>query len=340
MSKTKELKRSIIESEQWDPFVRSHEYGHPFQLSGWGELKKTVGWQSRLIGYFQDDELVTGAQMLFLPAPLTGRKLAYVPRGPLLAPDSYEIGFVLEDLALVAKENKAFYLKIEPAWLESDADIDKPWRRSKETIIHEKTLITNLKHENEEQITAQMSQKARRFARKAVKEGVEVCQLEDESQLDTVYELYKETSARAGFGIHPQKYHDDCYQYLGDNNEILLAYKQDRPVAFLWGAHTDQVGIYLYGGSNQEGRESYANYVLQMELIKRYFNKDIKYYDLNGALAGGVASFKSAFASEEIDWIGALDLPINKPIYSAWSKANPLLKPLAKSLKRLKESRS
>ena len=338
MTKTDKLQRRLLEPSEWDSFVREHEYGHPFQLSGWGDLKKTVGWSSQQVGYFKDDELVSGAQMLLLPAPLTGRKLAYVPRGPVLAPDDSAREFVLKDLVAIARDSKAFYLKVEPSWRQADVSLERPWRISKETIIHEKTLITDLGLASVEEVTAQMSQKARRFARKAVKEGIEVRSLESRDELDVVYELYKETADRAGFGIHPRKYHEDCYDLFGENNNILLAYREDRPVAFLWGAHTDGVGIYLYGGSNEEGRKHYANYALQMELITDYYNRGVKYYDLNGAVTGGVTSFKSAFASEEVDWVGAMDYPINSSLYAVWSRANPALKPLARSVKRLLQS--
>ena len=338
MAKTDKLQRKLLESDTWDKFVTEHPQGHPFQLSGWGELKRTVGWDYKLVGYFEGEKLVTGAMVLFLPAPVIGKKLAYVPRGPLMTPDDSRRDYVLDDLTSLAEGEGAFYLKLEPSWLLGSSKLPRPWRRSKETIIHEKTFITDLSGPDGSEVTARLSQKARRLARKAGRDGVEVSKVTSSDELEVVYELYEETAMRAGFSIHPKRYHEDCFRLLGDANEVLLAKREGRPIAFLWGAHTDAVGVYLYGGSNDEARKYNANYLLQMELINLYHSYGVATYDLNGALPGGVTAFKSTFATEEVDWVGALDRPINKALYSTWSKANPILKPLARRIKQFKQS--
>lgn len=313
--------------------MNEHPYGHPFQLNAWGELKATTGWQSHLLGYYDQQQLVAGAHMLTLPLPGVRKKIAYIPRGPVIDPEHPQRDNVLSDLVAFAASLGAFYLKIEPQW--RHAALPDGWQHSRETILHQETVATSLTADDEESLLASISKNSRYLARRALREGVELVDVTDANTIDAVYEVYKETARRAGFELHPLDYYQTCFRLLGDSNLVLLAYRESRPVAFLWGVYTKQTGIYLYGGSNDEGRDSLANYALQMELIQRLYRLGVVWYDLNGLVTSGVTSFKEKFAHEHITWIGSYDYPINAGLYQTWYSFGTRLRPVVRSLKRL-----
>jgi hypothetical protein len=64
--------------------------------------------------------------------------------------------------------------------------------------------------------------------------------------------------------------------------DVLLAYKNGRLCAGTIASAIGDTAVYLFGASNELGRQTSASYLLQWELVKRLKQRGIREYDLNG----------------------------------------------------------
>lgn len=100
------------EAELFDAFAEKSPYVNLCQVSAWGKVKDT--WKSFRIALWKGDSICATALMLVRSLPL-GLKLAYVPRGPLLAYEDAELlRFFVRQLKDFAKQEGCFLLKIDP----------------------------------------------------------------------------------------------------------------------------------------------------------------------------------------------------------------------------------
>lgn len=325
LTETKDIK-------QWNDFVESSPHSHPFQLSSWADIKARNGWQSYRFVDERDGAVIAGAQMLMLEAPLIGYKLAYIPRGPLVKSDDCDLDKLLEGLSEAAKSKGATLLKIEPAFTKYEPP--RPWRRAKQQILHPETSVIDLRNQSTEEILKNLKSGTRRDIRKSQRQELEVVTVSSDADFDKMLKLYKATAKRAGFNLYADDYYREVFSRLADNNIIWIAQnKQGEPAAFLWAAHGGDTAIYLYGGSNTLGRDTYANYLLQWHAICHYHEAGISYYDLNGHVSDGVGSFKSKFTDNKVTYIGSFDIPLKKFSYTLWENTLPRLKPILHFIK-------
>ncbi len=96
-----------------DSFIASEPLGHLLQSSKWQEIKDN--WNSEIIGFFDDDQLVASVSILIRPLPL-GFTMLYLPRG--IAMD-YEntalLDYIFDALKKYGKSQKAIFIKFDPA---------------------------------------------------------------------------------------------------------------------------------------------------------------------------------------------------------------------------------
>lgn len=318
----------ITDRGQWDQFVQASSYGHPLQLWGWGETKRVNHWRPVRLGYVTGDRIQAGAQMLLWSVPKLGRTIAYVPRGPVIEPGSPLAKQLLKELAEYAMEEKAIYLRIEPAW--TSGVPPKPWRRSRQTILMEQTYAFDLSR-SEDELLAAMKHKTRQYVRKSGGE-LEFELDTDGSGLAQAFVIYEETARRAGFGLHDFDYYQKLLQELGEANKLFLAKADGVVVAFLWLAVAGETAFELYGGVSETGSELKANYGLKWHAITSLKAQGFRVYDFNGRLEGGVARFKASFGPTETDYIGSYDLPFSRGMYLAWDRLWPLAKPIGRRI--------
>jgi lipid II:glycine glycyltransferase (peptidoglycan interpeptide bridge formation enzyme) len=192
------------------------------------------------------------------------------------------------------------------------------------------TLILDLS-KSEEDLLADMTKKTRQYIRKSAKD-VTIRQAKNKQEIATCLAMYKQTAARAGFGIHDDQYYYDIFDKLGDHSPVFMAYAGEEPVAFLWLAISQEVAFELYGGMNDKGQELRANYALKWQAIQTMKKWGIARYDFNGLLNDGVSTFKRGFASHEDMLAGTYDKPFS-PLYSVWTKTLPAAKKIIRKIK-------
>lgn len=320
----------ITDQSIWDSFVSASPFGHPLQLWGWGEVKRQNGWQPLRLGVQLGDHLECAAQVLLWNIPKTKFKLAYVPRGPVIDPVSSDVAGLLEAVAREVKGRGAIQLKVEPAW--QGMQLPAGWKQAKDGVLLAETYAVNLKQEAVTMMAA-VDAKARYYVRKAERDGVTIRRVMDRAGFLQVMTVYKDTAARAKFGLH----HDDYYRALlekgGEHNYLLLAEKAGKPLAFVWILAAGSTAFELYGGMTREGGKLHATYALKAHAMEQMQAEGFAWYDFNGRLNEGITKFKSVWGAEELDWIGSWNLPLRQPQYAIWQMAWPLGKKISKLIK-------
>lgn len=321
--------RVCSDKEEWDEFVLENK-GHPLQLWGWGQVKKSHGWDAERIFVYDDEKRVGGAQVLIRRLPLPFRAFVYVPRGPI-----GDVAYRDDILTHIANRAKSVYhavvASVEPNSFDFQAPLE--WRRSTNHILSPETILLDVT-KPESDLLAGMAKKTRQYIRKSTAD-VTIKQVRNPQDLDVCIDLYKQTAKRAGFNMHTEQYYRDVAIQLRDHSPIFLAYSGENPVAFLWLAISETTAYELYGGVNEEGQTLRANYALKWYAIRKVKEWGLEQYDFGGLVAGGVATFKQGWSSEETEFSGTFDRPLS-PLYSLWSKGLPFLK---KTAQRVRKSR-
>ncbi len=318
----------ITDAGTWDAYVAGHPQGHPLQLWGWGEAKRTNSWVPYRLALQAGSEWAAAVQVLLWPIPHTGRFVAYVPRGPVVDPTNPAMVMLLRQLAEWAKAHRVLYVRLEPAW--TKAKLPPGWVKAVNQIQLGETYTIDLT-KPEEAILAPMARKHRQYIRKAERDGVEVMR-ETAGDLGPMYEIYGETAKRAGFGIHTEDYYSVLYSQFGPQGWLYYARVGGRPVAFLWLGTAGETAYELYGGVTVEGQELKANYFLKWRVMMDMKVAGYHVYDFNGRLNEGVSRFKDGFGPDETDYIGTWDYPLNKFGYKLWERLWPLAKPIGRRL--------
>ncbi len=317
----------IADREAWDAWVDASEWGHPLQLWGWGETKRP-GWTPRRLALVDGESWEAAAQVLLWRIPKLGRVIAYMPRGPVGEPGSAAVNALLGEVTAWAREQKALYVRTEPAWLE--ARLPEGWSKARDEIQMSATYTIDLRLSEDDIMTA-MSHKHRQYVRKAERDGIEIAR-EIKGDLGPMAKIYAETAERAGFGIHPTEYYEKLLRELGARNYLYYAKADSRPVAFLWLAVAGGTAYELYGGVSADGQELKANYALKWQAIREMKAAGLRVYDFNGRVTEGVARFKEGFGPVETDWIGTWDRPLNRALYAVWQTAWPVTKKVGRRL--------
>ncbi len=323
--------------QEWDAAVQTHG-GHPLQLWGWGELKSAHNWQAIRLLVHDDGQLIGTAQILLRPLPWPFRALAYTPRGPQAA-----AGRERDVLAAVAQQCAqlgAVSCTVEPDW-EHHTQPGNPqqpgtpqpdpatwlraagYRPGTQHILIPTTLVLDIR-QSEAELQSAMSKKTRQYIRKSARNNVAVRRA-TAADLPDVLAIYRETAARAQFGIHADDYYRDLFRLMGEQTPIYVATHEGHIVAFLWLARSQTTVFELYGGMNETGQRLLANYTLKWAAILEQQQFGATRYDFNGLLNDGISQFKRGYANHENLLVGTWDAPLNN-WYPLYAKTLPLVR--------------
>ena len=134
-----------ISPQDHDAFVKDHPLCHLLQSSSWGNVKQS--WQHKIIGVYQDGQLVASSLVLIRPLPLH-LSMMYIPRGPILDYENEDLmKFYFTSLKKWAKKYHCLFIKMDPGIHYSDYHIgeDKVISKDCEKIL-ESLKKLGLKH--------------------------------------------------------------------------------------------------------------------------------------------------------------------------------------------------
>ncbi len=342
--------------ETWNTWMAQMPQAHLLQTWEWSRVKELSGWSAQFC-VWRDHKMPPQAMALMLvralpmPWKLTGLKVIYIPKGPVLDWNQPELrNRVLDDLAEMAKKSKAIFLKIDPDVClgtgfpgSEDFSPNQPgeqvllelkqrgWFYSAEQIQFKNTVEIDLRP-GKEALLAQMKQKTRYNVRLATKKGVKV-RVAGEQDLDRLYEIYAQTSLRDGFVIRDRDYYHSLWVKFIQAGMLtpLAAEYEDEILAGLMLFHFGEKCWYLHGMSLDEHREKMPNYLLQWEAIQKAIDLGCRKYDLWGApdifdetdSMWGVFRFKLGLGGQVVRTMGAWDLVARPFWFRLYSQVLP-----------------
>ena len=311
---------------EWDAWVASVPGGHHVQTTGWAHVKALGGWRAtRVLLRGDQGRLVGGCQMLVRDLPLS-RRVAYVPRGPLLASRDPELlDRALAGMREVARAERVLLLKVQPP---VDRDDVPGLLRARGMLASElhtapaaSVRVELASSPDDATLLKAMRASTRTKVRRALKRGVTV-RAGGADDLGVLQAMLEATAARQGFDPYPAEYYGRLWGAFGVTGQARLLIVEHEGVpasAALLIAFGDTV-IYKIGGFGGNGAPG-ANELMHYSGICWARAEGFRHYDFEGipvdvartVLAGGPAPtsgvpfFKLGFGGEVVVYPGTHD---------------------------------
>jgi lipid II:glycine glycyltransferase (peptidoglycan interpeptide bridge formation enzyme) len=326
----------VTDPAAWNAFVESAPY-HAFpQLWEWGEVRAMGGWTPVRLAVGTDrDRPVAGAQLLLRRLPLVGWSLAYVPRGPIGQLDDPAVRDVLvRALRALGRDERIATVRADPeatpATAYGAALLQPPWRAAPK-VQPPTTRVVDLSI-GEEALRAALKRKHRQYVNKAERAGIEIERFDGSTPSDRIgaaladfNRIYRLTADRAGFVAREPFYYERVWSIFAPSGRVRLSFavRDGERVATLFHFTCGERVVESYGGMTDAGAEARANYLLKWAAIADFSAEGFRVYDMWGLATGGIRQFKEGFGGEEIEYVGARDLPLRAPIDAALRLAIP-----------------
>lgn len=238
------MEKMNITNQEHDAFVKSHPNGDLLQLTKWAETKQLTGWYSKRVAVGENGEVKGVGQLLFKKIPRLPFTLCYVSRGFVVDYEDKEaVELLLEITKKIAKEEKAYAIKIDP-----DVEVDhgisaiknlkqlgfkhKGFKEglSKDYIQPRMTMITPIDKDDEALIQS-FDRRNRSKVRLALKRGTKI-EIGNREELKIFAKLMKETGERDGFLTRDVSYFETIYDALHEDGdaELFLVKLEPKPV--------------------------------------------------------------------------------------------------------------
>ena len=315
----------------WDAFVVSRPEADLLQAWGWGECTALAGEPSiRLL--LEDQGQVRGvAQALMRPAAF-GRKVAYVPHGPVWdrsAADADKLfAWLLQGLRTLARKEKAIVVKLDPRAEPGDTtEIGRLATahklRSGPDLQAPTTRIVDLL-DGGEQLEASWHADARRLMRRAEREGTQVTisREPDPTDIEILHDLLTQAADRGEFRVRSPEFLTRLANdfaatkgwYLG------IARVDGTPIATMVFPRVGDRAYYLYGALLRDDRykHHYGSHAVMAAVLKALQADGARSVDMWGVVEPddvdadpawkGFSDFKRTFGGTPLRHPGLFDL--------------------------------
>ncbi|MER7558908.1 peptidoglycan bridge formation glycyltransferase FemA/FemB family protein [Nocardioides sp. NPDC126508] len=204
-------------------------------------------------------------------------------------------------------------------------------------------FVIPLAHEDgtpktEDEVLKGMNQLWRRNIKKSAKMGVEVSVAtpakpaggEFDADLSAFHDLYVHTAERDHFTPRRRDYFKTMFAAMSaedpDRIKLFIARHEGDVVASTIMVRVGQYAWYSYGASSTEKRDVRGSNALQWAMIQDAMAAGATTYDLRGITPTlstddshvGLIQFKVGTGGQAVEYAGEWDLPLNKPIYTAF----------------------
>lgn len=232
-----------ISAEELDAFVLSHPKCNILQSSQWASVKDS--WKQKLMGFYEDNQLVATATLLIRDLPLN-YTLIYIPRGPIMDFTNFElVDFVIRSLKEYGKRQKAFFIKCDPSLFLKQFPVSKDITEVESNDLtlsvisflksrglgwsgYTKDIGETIQPRFQANLYAkdfelsQLPKKTRQAIRTAQNKGVTVT-IGGQELLDDFAKLMKKTEARKGIHLRGVDYYRKLMETYSGNSYITLS---------------------------------------------------------------------------------------------------------------------
>ncbi len=319
--------KSIENKKEWENFLEKHREANFLHSWYWGEFHKALGNKINRSGFFVNNQL-TGVMLTIVESAKRGRYLI-VPGGPIIdwsSKKSVQAAFM--EMRQIAISEKCVFVRIRPQLIEDAKSIkifrDNGARHSPMHLTADLTSQLDIT-KSEEELLVNMRKGTRYEVRKAEKLGIKITASKDEKQIKEFYDLQLKTAERQHFVPFSQKFFSEQFKVFFDADKALIftATYENKILAQAFIIFYGKKAVYHYGVSTDEGRKYPGAYLLQWAAIKEAKKRGIEKYNFWGVAPednkthrfAGVSLFKRGFGGEDVQYLHAHDLVINRPKY-------------------------
>ena len=294
------------------------------QSKEWQKLQDDLGE----ISFFEEG---SGYQYLaVLKATPLGNYL-YLPYGPVYE-DRKGFENALKRLKPLAKEKKAFFIRIEPKDSAFPNSLDA--KKSKD-LNPKETWVLDLTG-NDEELKKKLPSRLLRYYKNAEKNGLEITTSHNPEDIHYLLDLQKSLAKEKGINTFPEQY---LKTELKQPFATLYLVKCFSEVVAAGLVFDDKKTRYnLQGAQSEQGRKLHATGILTIKLILDAKEKGLKTFDFWGIAPenapdnhpwAGFTNFKKTFAGKEVVYAGTHDIvldPWKYRLYQLLRKINRILR--------------
>jgi peptidoglycan pentaglycine glycine transferase (the first glycine) len=345
---------------QWNAFVAAHALdGGVLQSWEWGEVVKSPDALVFHACVIDGSGQILAAALLIRTEIHFEYAYLYAPRGPVIAPDAPGAAEALfAGITELARTEGCFMVQFDPAWpvaqyaarsegTEEPLDPGQPAPELQALLTAHRARKSAFEHQSkcsmiiditpsEQELAGRFKPKTRYNIGLAVKRGVTVRLSRELSDLESFWNLAKQTSERDKFAHHPKDHYKKMIEMLGGAGtlELFLAEYQGKVIAAALVSFFGTTATYLHGASASLYRDAMAPYLLQWDAILQAKRRGCIRYDFGGingltyhnANWAGITRFKAGFggATPPTEFIGNYEIVIKPVVYAAYSFAKQL----------------
>lgn len=313
--------------KQWDDFVTSHPEANFLQSWDYGEFHQARGKKVLRRGVFENDALV-GVYTGQVETARRGTHLE-IAGGPIIDwSKSSATKALFDDIATQAKAAACVYARIRPQLELSDRSetLFKKLGLKKAPMYLSVELAGVLDlTKPEEEILGGMRQRLRRALRKAEKNNISVETSTNPTDIHEFYQIQLQTAGRHQFVAFSEDFLAKQFKVFAENGEAVLytARHEGQILAQNFMIFYGNEASYHYGVSTELGTRLSGAPLLHMQAMRDARERGIKRYNFWGIVDEddtkhrfyGVSVFKRGFGVDELRYVPAHDLVINKTAY-------------------------
>lgn len=327
--------KTVENQTEWDEFVTAHPDANFLQSWDFYEFYFSRGFDIVRRGIYDENDQLVGVYAGEVEPAKRGRHLA-VAGGPIFDWTNQEVKkLIFNDMKLQAKKLKCTFVRVRPQ-LENIPENAKIFqqlglRKAPMYLSVEFAGVLNLEN-SEEEILKNMRQRLRRALRKAEKNQITIEKTSDPKAIHDFYQIELQTAKRHDFYAFSEDFLTKQFAAFAKNDEAVLyiAKLNGEILAENFMIFYGNEASYHYGVSSELGTKYSGAPLLHMEAMRDARKRGIKRYNFWGIVDEndtkhrfyGVSVFKRGFGVEELKYLEARDLVLDKISY--YTKTLPI----------------
>lgn len=327
--------KTVENQTEWDEFVTAHPDANFLQSWDFYEFYFSRGFDIVRRGIYDENNQLVGVYAGEVEPAKRGRHLA-IAGGPIFDWTNQEIkNLIFSDMKQQAKKLKCTFVRVRPQ-LQNTPENAKifqqlGFRKAPMYLSVEFAGVLNLEN-SEEEILKNMRQRLRRALRKAEKNQITIEKTSDPKAIHDFYQIELQTAKRHDFYAFSEDFLTKQFAAFAKNDEAVLyiAKLGGEILAENFMIFYGNEASYHYGVSSELGTRYSGAPLLHMEAMRDARKRGIKRYNFWGIVDEndtkhrfyGVSVFKRGFGVEELKYLEARDLVLDKISY--YTKTLPI----------------
>lgn len=251
----------------------------------------------------------------------------YCPYGPTCE-NKTAFREAINDLSTEAKKLNADFIRVEPVGNIAKKDLEDLGlkRRMSHLGVQPVRTVVNDVSGTPEEILASVSQKVRRYARKAEKAGLTYSESHNPEDVEYFIEMIHDVAKRTGMKPMSDEYFCKIATTLFPTGAagMLFGEYEGKKIASIIYYKTDDTMYYAHAANFSEYRNLSPANGLGLHALLYAHEQGCKEFDWYGIASensdtskslAGITQFKLSFGGEAKDYLGAWELPLNKSKY-------------------------